>query len=79
MIEKEFRYTVEEFSAQLFEMNNILKIIPLSAGISLSLDFGLWKLLDGMVLHMGAWVATLLGTPWGPGQIKVKVKFLCTV
>ena len=27
LIEKEFRYTVEEFSAQLFEMNNILKKI----------------------------------------------------
>ena len=26
LIEKEFRYTVEEFSAQLFEMNNIIKI-----------------------------------------------------
>ena len=27
LIEKEFRYTVERFSAQLFKMNNILKII----------------------------------------------------
>ena len=25
LIEKEFRYTIDEFSAQCFEMNNILK------------------------------------------------------
>ena len=29
LIEKEFQYTVEVFSAQLFGMNNILKIIVL--------------------------------------------------
>ena len=29
MIKKEFRYTVNEFSTQLFEMNSILKIILL--------------------------------------------------
>ena len=48
---------------------------PLSAGIFTV--FGLfWTLLEGRVLHKGAWVATLLGTL--QVQDYKKVKFPCT-
>ena len=45
-----------------------------SAGVSLFLDLFRLFLLEGRVLHKGAWVATLLGV-----QVYKKVKFLCTV
>ena len=53
----------------------IFIVNPLSAGIFTV--FGLWRLLEGRVLHKGAWVATLLGTLLGVQDYK-KVKFPCT-
>ena len=50
-------------------------INPLSAGISTV--FGLIRLLEGRVLHKGAWVFTLLATLLGVQDYK-KVKFLPT-
>ena len=48
-----------------------MMINPLSAGFFI--DFGI-RLLEGRVLHKGAWVATLLGALLGVQDYK-KVKF----
>ena len=59
-------------AAQVFFFPIFYFFNPLRARIFT--DFGLWSLLEGRVLHKGAWIATLLGTLLGVQDYK-KVRF----
>ena len=57
------------------KINNEESINPLSAGIFTVIGL---RLLEGRLLHKGAWVTTLLGILLGVQDFK-KVKFQCRV